>query len=286
VRQAALAAELALAGAEDPGAAREGLQDADPGVRAAVLGWLADHPVLPLADLEPALRRALRDRVVEERLSAVAALAARAEAVAVERGAIVALLETLAAEGGYLTRRRAAASLAALGRPRPAIGSVESGRTAAVYRSILLQAARPRTVAVETARGAFRARLDCPRAPLTCIAFLQLAGQGFYDGLSFHRVVPDFVVQGGDPRGDGWGGPGYAIRDEIGRMRFDRGILGMALAGPDTGGSQFFVTLAAQPHLDGGYTAFGEVIEGLEILERLEPGDAILAVRELESSGR
>jgi cyclophilin family peptidyl-prolyl cis-trans isomerase len=141
-------------------------------------------------------------------------------------------------------------------------------------------------VAVETARGAFRARLDCPRAPLTCIAFLQLAGQGFYDGLSFHRVVPDFVVQGGDPRGDGWGGPGYAIRDEIGRMRFDRGILGMALAGPDTGGSQFFVTLAAQPHLDGGYTAFGEVIEGLEILERLEPGDAILAVRELESSGR
>jgi cyclophilin family peptidyl-prolyl cis-trans isomerase len=99
-------------------------------------------------------------------------------------------------------------------------------------------------------------------------------------------VVPDFVVQGGDPRGDGWGGPGYAVRDEIGRFRFGRGVLGMALAGPDTGGSQFFVTLSPQPHLDGGYTAFGEVTEGIEVLDRLEPGDTILSVREVEAPRR
>jgi len=139
-------------------------------------------------------------------------------------------------------------------------------------------------VAVETSRGAFRLRLDCPAAPLTCLNFLQLAGQGFYDGLAVHRVVPDFVVQGGDPRGDGWGGPGYTIRDEIGRLRFRAGVAGMALAGPDTGGSQFFVTLSPQPHLDGGYTAFGEVVQGLEVLDRIEPGDHVVTIRETSGS--
>ena len=115
-------------------------------------------------------------------------------------------------------------------------------------------------------------RLACPQAPLTCLNFLQLAGQGFFDGLPFHRVVPDFVVQGGDPRGDGSGGPGYTIRDEINRLRYDRGAVGMALAGPDTGGSQFFITLSPQPHLDGGYTVFGEVVAGDEVLDQIRAG--------------
>jgi cyclophilin family peptidyl-prolyl cis-trans isomerase len=251
-----------------------------------------------MEELDAAFERARRDRVVEERLAAVDALTARAEATPEERGALIALLEGLAegraprraedrAEGragevGHLVRRRAADGLAALGRPRPTVGMVEAGRNTDVYRAILLQAASPRTVAVETDRGTLRLRLDCPDAPLTCLNFLQLAGQGYFDGLAVHRVVPDFVVQGGDPRGDGWGGPGYTIRDEIGRLRYRRGVVGMALAGPDTGGSQFFVTLSPQPHLDGGYTAFGEVVEGLEVLDRLEPGDTILTVREVE----
>jgi cyclophilin family peptidyl-prolyl cis-trans isomerase len=89
------------------------------------------------------------------------------------------------------------------------------------------------------------------------------------------------VVQAGDPRGDGIGGPGWTIRDEINLLRYETGTVGMALAGPDTGGSQFFVTLAPQPHLDGGYTAFGTVADGLDVLERIEQGDRILRVREL-----
>ena len=108
-----------------------------------------------------------------------------------------------------------------------------------------------------------------------------LAGQHFYDGLLFHRVVPDFVIQAGDPRGDGYGGPGYVLGDEINRLRYRRGILGMALAGPDTGGSQFFITLSPQPHLDGTYTAFGEVVAGAEVLDTIQVGDRIESIVEV-----
>jgi cyclophilin family peptidyl-prolyl cis-trans isomerase len=103
--------------------------------------------------------------------------------------------------------------------------------------------------------------------------------------LAFHRVVPDFVVQSGDPRGDGWGGPGYAIRDEINRLRYERGVLGMALSGADTGGSQFFITLSPQPHLDGTYTAFGRVIGDDTVLDQIRQGDRIEEMTVVESAG-
>ena len=151
----------------------------------------------------------------------------------------------------------------------------------AVYEQIVARTARPVLVDVVTEAGTLRLSLDCPRAPLTCLNFLQLAGQGYFDGVPFHRVVPDFVVQGGDPRGDGTGGPGYAIRDEINRRRYVRGTLGMALSGPDTGGSQFFLTHSPQPHLDGAYTAFGHLVEGGDVLDRITRGTRILAVREV-----
>lgn len=151
----------------------------------------------------------------------------------------------------------------------------------AVYREVVERTREPRIVEVVTAPGTFRVELACPEAPLTCLSFLHLAGQGFYDGLTFHRVVPDFVVQGGDPRGDGFGGPPFTLRDEINRLRYERGTVGLALAGPDTGGSQFFVALAPQPHLDGGYTAFGRVVAGDEVLDRILPGATILRVREV-----
>ena len=94
-----------------------------------------------------------------------------------------------------------------------------------------------------------------------------------------HRVVPDFVVQTGDPRGDGSGGPGYAIRDEINPARYLRGAVGMALSGADTGGSQWFVALSSQLHLDGGYTVFGRVLEGWDVLDRIEQDDRLVSVR-------
>ncbi|MBW3656367.1 MAG: peptidylprolyl isomerase, partial [Gemmatimonadetes bacterium] len=103
---------------------------------------------------------------------------------------------------------------------------------------------------------------------------------GFFDGQEWPRVVPNFVIQGGDPRGDTSGGPGYVIRDELNRNLYLRGTLGMALSGPDTGGSQWFVTHSPQPHLDATYTVFGRVVRGMEVAERLLPGDRIIRIRE------
>lgn len=126
-----------------------------------------------------------------------------------------------------------------------------------------------------TSRGEVRIDLLPEDAPLTVWNFAGLADQGFYDNLTIHRVVPDFVVQDGDPRGDGYGGPGWTIPDEINPVSYDTGVVGMALSGPDTGGSQWFVTLSPQPHLDGDYTAFGRVTYGMGLLQTLQPGDRI-----------
>jgi cyclophilin family peptidyl-prolyl cis-trans isomerase len=137
----------------------------------------------------------------------------------------------------------------------------------------------PRPVArIETERGVFELTLLAEDAPLTVHNFVTLARCGYFDGQRFHRVVPNFVVQGGDPRGDGNGGPGYAIRDELNRRRYLRGTLGMALSGPDTGGSQFFVTHSPQPHLDGGYSVFGQLSAGADVLDRLVQGDRIVRI--------
>ena len=122
-------------------------------------------------------------------------------------------------------------------------------------------------------------------APTTVARFIALADRGFFDGLRFHRVVAGFVAQGGDPRGDGYGGPGYTQRCEDNRIRYERGTVGMALAGRDTGGSQFFVTEAAQPHLDGRYTAFGRVTRGMELVDALVPNDVITRVRIVRGTG-
>lgn len=132
---------------------------------------------------------------------------------------------------------------------------------------------------VRTSKGEFEVKLYTRDAPLTAINAVSLARKGFFRGLTFHRVVPDFVVQGGDPRGDGEGGPGYTIRCEVNHRPYGRGVVGMALGGKDTGGSQFFVTAAPQPHLDGRYTAFGEVTKGQEVVDTLLEGDVIEEVR-------
>ncbi len=138
------------------------------------------------------------------------------------------------------------------------------------------------SVVVETSRGTAVLDLDAEEAPMTVESYRALAGKRFFDGVVIHRVVPDFVVQTGDPRGDGNGGPGYEIRDEINGLRYERGAVGMALSGPDTGGSQWFVALAPQLHLDGGYTVFGRVREGMDLFDRTEQDDALVSVRVTE----
>ena len=142
----------------------------------------------------------------------------------------------------------------------------------------------PETVHVklETIRGDVFLDLYKNVAPFTVMSTLKLATrQGFYRGLTFHRVVPTFVVQGGDPRGDGWGGPGYAIRSEFSPLTYEPGTLGVASAGRDTEGSQFFITQTPQPHLDGRYTIFGKVTSGMDVVDKIQIDDRIYDLKVL-----
>jgi cyclophilin family peptidyl-prolyl cis-trans isomerase len=149
-----------------------------------------------------------------------------------------------------------------------------------VVRTYVVPAIRGQTqrATIRTARGDIVLELFGADAPITVRNFMTLARRGYYRGTRFHRVVPNFVAQDGDPRGDGNGGPGYAIRDEMNRHRYERGALGMALSGPDTGGSQYFITHSPQPHLDGHYTVFGRVLSGYAALDAIVQGDRILSV--------
>ena len=128
----------------------------------------------------------------------------------------------------------------------------------------------------ETDRGPIRVELYPDKAPLTVANFVNLAKRGFYDGLAFHRVIPDFMIQGGCPEGSGRGGPGYRFEDETGNgVAHERGVLSMANAGPNTNGSQFFITHVATPWLDGKHTVFGKVVSGIEAVDKVEQGDTI-----------
>ncbi|PRP92537.1 Peptidyl-prolyl cis-trans isomerase B [Enhygromyxa salina] len=142
---------------------------------------------------------------------------------------------------------------------------------------------RPIGLRVTTTVGSFTIEFAGVAAPINQANLVELAREGFYDGLGFHRVVPGFVVQGGDPRGDGYGGPGYVVPCEWSNLHYERGTVGIATAGKDTGGSQFFVTQTPQPHLDARYTVVGQISEGLEVVDLLLPGDRIETVEVVES---
>jgi cyclophilin family peptidyl-prolyl cis-trans isomerase/HEAT repeat protein len=146
------------------------------------------------------------------------------------------------------------------------------------YQRALGRMGRMVRAVVTTTKGSFTIELLPEAAPLTVDNFVQLARRGYYRGIVFHRVVPNFVIQGGDPRGDGNGGPGYAIRCEVNEVPYDRAAVGMALSGKDTGGSQWFVTHSPQPHLDGGYTVFGRVVAGMNVVDAIVRGDVIRSI--------
>ncbi len=148
-----------------------------------------------------------------------------------------------------------------------------------------LDTSKTYTARIRTAKGEITVELFGADAPLTVENFVNLARSGFYDGTTFHRVIPGFMAQGGDPTGTGTGGPGYQFRDEFSSRRHDSaGVLSMANAGPNTNGSQFFITLGSTPHLDGKHTVFGRVTDGMEVLRSIserdpqtarQPGDRI-----------
>jgi len=265
--------------------ARAALAYPDVMVRAAAIDVLGrEHDLALLPDLVGAYRSAAREAANDARLAAVQALADLAETSPEARQRVE--REFLAAAGrsdDYLVRRAVAERFGAAVRERywGPEGPIATGRSAADYQSLIRRYVLPPagtpapTATIETERGAIVVTLFGADAPITVDNFLRLADRRFFDNIRWHRVVPNFVIQGGDPRGDGNGGPGYVIRDEINRWRYDRGTLGMALSGPDTGGSQFFLTHSPQPHLDGRYTVFGRLASGADVLDRIVQGDRI-----------
>jgi peptidyl-prolyl cis-trans isomerase B (cyclophilin B) len=194
-----------------------------------------------------------------------------------------ALLETACGDDDYGVRRAAVSALEAAGGPVPRTAEpVETGRSPRDYRHIVRWANQPHEAIVDTEAGRIQVRLFSREAPLTVWSFAQLANQGFYDDGAWHRVVPNFVLQDGCPRGDGWGGPHRRIRCEINHRDYTTGRMGMALSGKDTGGSQFFFTHSPQPHLDGRYTVFGEIVEGHEVADLVTQGLRIRSIRVLD----
>lgn len=135
-------------------------------------------------------------------------------------------------------------------------------------------------VTIETNRGDMELELYAEHAPKTVNNFVFLAQKGFYDGIVFHRVISDFMVQGGGPTGTGRGGPGYQFEDEVAGnpLKHETAVISMANSGPNTNGSQFFITHSPQPHLDGMHTVFGKVVEGQEIVNAIQQGDRMVQV--------
>lgn len=179
----------------------------------------------------------------------------------------------------------AAAALIVIGRTgrKATAGSSETEETSV---STLQSESKMKYAIIETEKGTMKAELYSEETPGTVENFVKLSESGFYDGLTFHRVIPDFVIQGGCPDGTGMGGPGYTIKCETSapRQYHDRGVLSMAHAGPNTGGSQFFVCHNREntQHLDGRHTCFGKVVDGVDVIDDIRAGDKIISIKIVE----
>ena len=150
---------------------------------------------------------------------------------------------------------------------------------------LLIDTKKKYTVSMNTSKGIIEIELYPEHAPKTVNNFVFLSKEGYYDGVTFHRVIEDFVIQGGDPTGTGRGGRGYNFEDEVKNnpLKHERGVISMANAGPNTNGSQFFITHSPQPHLNGKHTVFGKVTNGLDVVDAIAQGDQMVTVSIIES---
>jgi cyclophilin family peptidyl-prolyl cis-trans isomerase/HEAT repeat protein len=253
------------------------LENPDVVVRGTAADLIGDQPPTEQITqaLISALPRALRDKDLNDAaLSILDSLAKQKSAAA--NDAIKSALDS----EDHLIRRRAVALLKAkgVGDFASRIGTVKTRNTRADYLRAIARIGKTVTATVVTNKGAFTIQFFPAEAPLTVDNFVQLARRGYFNGQTIPRVVTNFVLQAGDPRGDQNGGPGYQIRCEVNEAPYERASLGMALSGKDTGGSQWFVTHSPQPHLDGGYTVFGRVVRGMDVIDNIARGDTIRRV--------
>jgi cyclophilin family peptidyl-prolyl cis-trans isomerase/HEAT repeat protein len=269
----------------------------DPVIRAACADAVGTRFATPRAALESRVDLFARlddiwaaseaDTVPDAKLSVLdaAAKAGREDATRAD-------LDRGLSDHDVIVRRRAAARFQdVFAEDRSASVGPYADRPLEDYEAIVRWSRTPHAAVITMQRtgtlpGRFAVVLDADAAPMAAWNFAQLAGKKFFDGLVVHRVVPNFVVQDGDPRGDGFGGPGYSIRDEVNPLAFATGVLGMASDGKDTAGSQWFITLSPQPHLDGRYTSFGRVTQGFrQIVTQIAPADTVVSIRIYDGNG-
>lgn len=286
VKAAALSGWFATAGSDTTAAsaaAKAAWLSDDPGLRAAALELLTrGAPTDPALDLlarawqtgEPRIRSAVVRRLIAW---------ARRDPGVIGRLAAPSRRALLTPPDQPELRAMAARSLPSLAAVWGPVAPIATGRTLEDYRQLaarfLLATTNPHVVIDVRNRGKIEIELLPAVAPLTVANFLKLVDRRYFDGGRWHRVVPNFVVQDGDPSGTGEGGVDWTIRDEINRLRYTQPMLGMALSGPDTGGSQWFINLSAQPHLDGRYTIFGKVVGSYGSLRRVVQGDQIISIQ-------
>ena len=254
------------------------LKSEDPVVRAAAATGIGDLRLPAGAQALPAAYQfALRDNTYVARAAIIEAFSKYGISVAKS------LLDAALNDKDWAVRLRSAQLLKqgepqtdAFTRIRPAPTRLAPD----AYQSPSLTIPKVSTQAfIDTERGTIQLELAVLDAPLMIDSFVSLVKKGFFNNLTFHRVVPDFVIQGGDPRGDGEGGPGYSVRDELSQRPYLRGTVGIALDWADTGGSQFFITHSPQPHLDAKYTVIGRVINGMDVVDKIQQNDVIRRIR-------
>ncbi len=256
----------------------DALKSDDPVVRASAASGIGELRLPAGAQALPAAYQfALRDNTYVARAAIIEAFSKYGIAVARS------LLDIALSDKDWAVRIRAAALLRQADPASDAPTRIRPAPTrlaADAYRSPLLTTPKVSLEAfIDTDRGTVEIELAVLDAPLMVDNFVSLVKRGFYKNLTFHRVVPDFVVQGGDPRGDGEGGPGYTVRDEISERPYLRGTVGIALDWADTGGSQFFITHSPQPHLDAKYTVIGRVVNGMDVVDAIQQNDVIRRIR-------
>src|SRR5262249_45543020 len=226
------------------------------------LGELGDQSDDVIQALDAAYKAARSDKMNDARIAVLESLEKLKHSLSIE------VLAEKTRDDDYVVRLKASEFLRESPRDIPTrlqIGKVDTGHDKTYWHRVAaLSELKDNPIAIiHTRKGDIRIELYAEEAPMTVDNFIRLSKGGFDGGLTFTRVVANFGIQGGDPRGDTNGGPGYQIRDEINLHRYVAGTVGMALSGKDTGGSQFFITHSPQPHLDGGYTAFGQVVDGM-----------------------
>ena len=265
--------------------ARKHLKESDVVIRATAAGLLGDLP--PDETNARALIAALPVALADAQLNDAAL--AILDALGKQKGAqATEAIKTALNSNDHLIRRKAVAVLKANGAGdfSSRIGTVQTRNRATDYERAFARIGKRFSAIVTTTRGSFTIELLPEEAPLNVDNFIQLARRRYFKGITIHRVVPNFVIQDGDPRGDGNGGPGYQIRCEINEVPYKRGAVGMALSGKDTGGSQWFITHSPQPHLDGGYTVFGNVVAGMDVVDSIARGDVIRSIAITETTPR